>query len=366
MVGLKKMSLLQYVETLQNSPSASIQANVAEKVSYFFNCDMYNDSEALLIHEILKLLITDTEKYVKRILVENLKENPKLPKDIALSFASDKSDDIACPILELSQVFNDGDLIELINSLDSITRNKAIARRRHLSQDVTNALIAHKTQEKTVIESLIINLQAQISDDGYGKIIKTYTGEETILKSLVNRANLPNKIAMKLINLVSDNLAEELSLKHNISKKDVTSALESTKKQAINQTVGEGNSTIRARKLYSEKKLTNTIIIQSLCNNDMDFFAVSMSLRVVMPINQITEVILSNNPQKIKSLLTHAKMPFMLTEVITVILEFNNTVRNDNLPRQEYKKRLAAYINKNNLKMVDDVVINYIKKLIEK
>jgi hypothetical protein len=142
--------------------------------------------------------------------------------------------------------------------------------------------------------------------------------------------------------------------------------MQPTIKQAINATIGEGNSTAKAKLLYSNKKLTNTIIIQSLCNNDIDFFIASMSLRIVMPVNQIKDILLSNNQQKVKSLLTHAKMPFMLTEVITVILEFNNTVINDNLPRKEYKKRLSTYISQNNLKMVDDVVITYIQKLIDR
>ena len=58
-------------------------------------------------------MIKDAEVRVREALAQNLKENPDLPHDVALSLAQDV-DQVALPILQFSDVLTDDDLIEII------------------------------------------------------------------------------------------------------------------------------------------------------------------------------------------------------------------------------------------------------------
>ena len=93
-----------------------------------------NDGERQVAEEIFRLMMQDAEVRVRQALSESLKDNPIVPRDVALTLAADVAD-VALPILEYSSVLNDDDLVEIIRS-QSADHQKAIAQRATVSEPV--------------------------------------------------------------------------------------------------------------------------------------------------------------------------------------------------------------------------------------
>src|SRR3954471_24914785 len=101
------------VPRLMASPSGDVRAETAEKLAVAFDVRRLSDKERELAEAIFRVMMKDVEVMVREALARNLKENPDLPKDVALSLAKDV-ESVALPMLQFSTVLSDSDLIEIV------------------------------------------------------------------------------------------------------------------------------------------------------------------------------------------------------------------------------------------------------------
>ena len=106
-----------------------------------------------MAEDIFRIMGKDTEVRVREALSQNLKENPNVPHDIAVSLAKDV-DSVSLPVLQFSEVLSDADLIEIVRSQDP-AKPVAIAQRSSVSEFVSSVLV--DTENSDVVMSLVSN-----------------------------------------------------------------------------------------------------------------------------------------------------------------------------------------------------------------
>ena len=147
------------VQRLMSSPSGDVRAETASKVAQAFDTGSLSTTERELASAIFRAMVKDAEVMVREALAQNLKSNPDLPKDVALSLAKD-IESVSLPVLEYSTVLGDADLIEIVR-VAGAEKQAAIARRAEVSGAVAEALVDH-SRDPIVVTTLVANPGARL------------------------------------------------------------------------------------------------------------------------------------------------------------------------------------------------------------
>ena len=113
------------VSRLLTDPSVDNRIGTSTKIAEGFNDGTLNENERRMAEEIFRVMVRDAEVRVREALALNLKENPAIPHDVALSLAKDV-EQVALPVLQFSEVLIGANLIEIIAS-QSLEKQVAIA-----------------------------------------------------------------------------------------------------------------------------------------------------------------------------------------------------------------------------------------------
>lgn len=354
------MSLLSDVEVLKKAPMPEVRETIASKVAQYFNAGIFDSEEVEVAADIVRLLAKDAEIRVRKTLSEALKSNPNLPHDIALGMAQDEIE-VANPILEFSNALTEGDLIEIIRSTQQVAKLKAISRREGVTETVSSALI--HTRNPEVTESLFENVTAIISEESYQVALKEFQNNGSIINVLINRGGLPIGVAEKMIHFVSGKMKDKLTDQYNLSGKTAESLTEISRERATLQLLDDEpeqktrlqQSSEEAAKydkveslikhLQREDRLTQSIVLRSLCEGNLKFFEASIAVMAGTSILNARTLIRDKNPAALKSLCKRASLPssiFAATQIIlSFLLEEDETGR---IKMPGFKQRLLEHI----------------------
>ncbi len=162
----------------------------------------------------IETLVSDQLPRVRAALAEAIKHSPHIPKHIALQLAKDVEAEVSGPILEFSPLLGDADLREIIASGVASAALSAIARRKELSADVADAIVA--TIDVPAIASLLANPSAQVREETLDRIIETARSVEQLHRPLVYRPELSIRAIRRIAEFVSASLLERLGDRHSL------------------------------------------------------------------------------------------------------------------------------------------------------
>ncbi len=215
-VGEKRMSeerlTHEDVQMLTQSKDVEAKVKVIDKISGQYATRSFGSKEKGLAEEIFRLLLKYSEIGVRKSLSENLMNSDAVPRDILLSLAKD-IDDVSRPILEFSELLTDDDLVDIIKNSKSEAPQIAIAHREGLSQKVAGALV--ETNKPVVVENLLDNASAQISEGDYNKIVDNHASKEEIIESMITRGSIPPDIVVNITKKVSQAIRGKLEKKYS-------------------------------------------------------------------------------------------------------------------------------------------------------
>ena len=148
-----------------------VRAELARKIGRLLP-DMPDDAtekmRALTI-ETLERLAQDQLPRVRAILAEEIKALDCVPKNVIDLLARDVEKEVAAPILEYSPLLSDTDLMEIISSAQAHFTLAAIAQRRPLSGNISEAIAT--ALDVPAVAALLANSSAQIREQTLEKII---------------------------------------------------------------------------------------------------------------------------------------------------------------------------------------------------
>jgi len=195
--------------------------------------------ESFLFAEIVNKIVNEVEVDVRASFSKDVCAQERLPVEIAKNLACQESA-IAAPVLENSQVFSDDDLVEIAKT-QSQDHLLAIARRETLSEAVTDTLIDRG--EMPVLQTVSGNTGAQISEDGFDKLVAKAAVDEELQINLLQRVDMSSSAIVRLKSMVS----EELRARLELSNFDVGKLKNVVEKAA--QSIAEETQTARKDRL---------------------------------------------------------------------------------------------------------------------
>ncbi|MCW0180186.1 MAG: DUF2336 domain-containing protein, partial [Zavarzinia sp.] len=119
--------------------------------------------------ELIEIMAQDQLAAVRRVLSEELKSSRNVPKPIVEALARDLDLIVSAPILEYSPLLSDSDLLEIIATCQVEGAMAAIARRNHLPDSVSEAIVA--TLDIPAVAALLANPSARLREDVLDRII---------------------------------------------------------------------------------------------------------------------------------------------------------------------------------------------------
>ena len=266
----------QDVAQLLADPSGDARADTAGKIAAGFNSGALTDQERQLAEEIFRLMVQDAEVRVREALAHNLKENPGVPRDVAVSLAKDVAS-VAMPVLQFSEALSDEDLIELVRGQDA-EKQVAIAQRTAVSESVSEALV--ETQNEDAVTALVSNEGADISEKSLQKVVGDFGDREGVQSAMIRRPKLPVTVSEHLVTMVSEGMREELVKRQELPASLATDLiLQSRERATITLSSGTSDDELVSlvKQLNDNGRLTPSIILRGLCMGDINFFEASLA-----------------------------------------------------------------------------------------
>ncbi len=313
----------QDIELLVREPSAAMRQNICQKISAGYNSGLYSENEARLANEIFRLLLKDTEMKVRMLIAQALQSSMHAPHDVIWALANDRQE-IAVPILEFSHVLSEEDLIAIVQATREHAKLKAITRRESISKELSHALIEKRDHEITC--SLLSNKGASISDTSMDVILEEFARENSVLEELVLRGGLSYEFAERLFSVVSDTLKKQLTRKYRMGRhvaEDMTaSAREAAVLQFISPWMSQNDINQLVDEMHRGKRLTDSVIIRSLCIGDLRFFETAIAKRVGIPVSNARILLIDPGLLGFKALYDSSGLSPTFYEAIRVMLRF--------------------------------------------
>ena len=161
-----------------------------------------SDRERDLVYEILITIVKQVEVNVREVLSRELASRKDVPKELMVTLAHDVID-VARPVISLSSLLEDEDLIQVI--LDQAEHHQAaIAERENISGNVSASLAG--TGNRRVITSLLKNQTAEIHGETMEHLVTDSEKVEDYQEPLLQRQELSKDMAQKMYSFVGDAL----------------------------------------------------------------------------------------------------------------------------------------------------------------
>lgn len=259
------------IRRLVKGETAEERAAVAHRLCRRIAREPLTDEERRFARDIMTILANDMAELVRRTLAVTLRNSPRLPRAVALKLAQDV-EGISIPILEGSPSFTEEDLIELALSV-SVNKQSAIAGRAIVSEALTEVLSEHGTIE--TVRTLASNAGAEWTDHAFDQSVTRFGNDEGLQEALVNREEIPIRIAEKLVSLVSGHVFDILVNKHALPAQVAIDLAAGARERAtidLVEQVGHAQDLEGfAAQLNLNGRLTHSLITRALCMGHMAF-----------------------------------------------------------------------------------------------
>ena len=202
---------------LADDADEEVRAELARKVGRLLPSLPAQASERVraLTLDTLECLARDQLPRVRQILAEEIKSLDCVPKDVIRRLARDV-ERVAAPILEFSPLLSDADLIEILTTAHANFALKAVAARRPLSADVSDAVAA--ARDVPAIAILLDNADAQIREQTLERIAERAEKIKDWHRPLAFRHDLSSRVIRRIAGFVSAALLEGLAARNNLDE----------------------------------------------------------------------------------------------------------------------------------------------------
>lgn len=220
-----------YLFDLARQNSEEGRAELAETISDLFHDEgnKLSDRERSLMFDILHRVVHDVEMSVRKNVSARLAEIGDVPRDLAL-FLANETIDVAYPILTLSTVLEDTDLIEVIRNR-TMEHQLAVAIRASVSEGVSDVLVEVGSED--VIRTLLANHNADISKGTMEYLVEQSKRHDSFQEPILTREDLDPVLAKRMYLWVSAALRQHIIKTFDFDHRTVDDMLESAALEEI-------------------------------------------------------------------------------------------------------------------------------------
>ncbi len=308
------------IQRLIKSPFEK-KIDITKKIADYYNSGGFSQEQMVAAAKIFGTLVKDTEVKIRKTLSEAIKDNPEIPRDIILSLANDVQE-VSLPVLEFSDVLTDADLIEIVTSSQDSEKQKSISRREAVSEKVSGVLI--ETENEEVVDSLLHNEGARVSEEGLDHIVESFGDKEEIIGALIERETLPVSIVESLADKISESLFNSLQEKHKDAFVRMDDMVRKSREVATMKIIGLRSTDAeyyRFCQLMEKLKIPEELSpIYALCMANINIFEVKIARLTQTPVLNIRQLVKDSSNKGFRVLYRRAGLPKDLFEASEVLI----------------------------------------------
>jgi uncharacterized protein (DUF2336 family) len=310
--------------------TAPERAGLAQRLKERLEQSDLTPPERRAIEELARQLAHDAVEMVRHELMKAVKHCRFLPRDIALRIAHD-IDSIACPFLEVSEVFSEEDWQQLMLTVSPAAR-VAMACRLNLGERLVNSLA--QVGEIETAETLVSNDNAPITALLYSTLAERFPDHPTLLERMAERSELPAEIVVQLISKVSEAAREKLACTYNIEDftAPATAEAQTTSFLRIIRSMPGRELRSFAETLNQRGQLSPFFLRRALDDGLLSFFEAGMAVRARITVDDVRRLIRFGGEIAITKLCDKAQIPAALKNDFQRAIE--NAVSGETEPPQ--------------------------------
>mgnify|MGYP003674205420 CR=1 FL=1 len=306
-----------------NDQSAEKRAVIARRTGNLLKDETLAEVDRRAAEVLARQLAEDTIEHVRIELVHAIKHCRFLPKDLALKIAHDV-DSVACPFLEVTEVFSEADWQQLILTISRSARI-AVARRSSLSESTAVALL--KDRDTVVAEALVENRSASMTTKICDTLLRGFRSEVWILERLALREDLSMTIAVTLAAHVSKAVGKKLTERYEledytsplVADAETAAILRAVKEQHAEDLIGAVKS------LKQNQKLTAALMLAAIREEKNAFLEAALSVSAERSIEHVRSVLYHADQSIVEQLLQSAHIPsVILSDFWTAVKTLRN------------------------------------------
>jgi uncharacterized protein (DUF2336 family) len=336
-------SPLDQAANLLAESSPAVRAETAAIIGTEFASGELSARERKIAGRILEIMARDVEIRVREALSEQVKSCPFLPRDLAITLADDIVT-VALPILQFSSVFNDADLMAVIDA-GNAAKQMAIAKRSTISTTVSDRLV--DTDNIQVVGELLANTGAEISEKSYGKAMNRFSENDRIQGLMVARPTLPLAIVERLVTCVSVELRERIMSRHDFPAALAEEIVARGREGALTRSLSSEHRASEVQglvaRLRSKGELTPTLILRSICEGDVLFFESAIAVLAGVSINKARPFLYERGAGGLRMIYRNTALPPEMFRAMSAAVEEVNRSREEqpNAWRQVFTSRIV-------------------------
>jgi hypothetical protein len=201
---------------LAEDADATVRATLARRVGALSPglADAAQTRRTRMTAAILDRLVEDVAVEVRAALAESVAGLADAPRDLILRLARDTAIQVAGPVLRLSPLLTDADLLALVAAPPARVTRRAIAARPKLSEAVAEAVVA--SADRPAIAALLGNGSAAIREATLDRLVAGAAEEPSWQAALVRRPALPAHAQRALGAMIAGHLLEVLAARPDL------------------------------------------------------------------------------------------------------------------------------------------------------
>jgi len=272
-----------------------------------------NEKLTTMAFQVLEILAQDELPRVRAIISEEIKHLSNVPKPVVRRLAHDLENTVSTPVLEYSPLLTEQELFQIIAGGVQGGALEAIARRRDISEQLSDAVFAEDDTGATT--ELLKNDTASISEKTLDSIAVAAADKPNMHLPLVNRASLSMTTIRRIATFVSNALLEDLISVHEVRadvarelRMTVRNRLESGKKASgkkKKKKKGESPKD-RAVALHKQGKLDEDALLDALDDGDVDLVRYGLALKAKLDMETTMRMLDSDNGKAVTALVWKA------------------------------------------------------------
>ncbi|MGF1609957.1 MAG: DUF2336 domain-containing protein [Kiloniellales bacterium] len=258
------------------------------------------------VEDTLALLARDQASRVRVILAEALKDVADAPPAVIRSLAQDREDSVALPLLELSPLLSDLDLLEIIGAGCVSGRLHAISRRQGLGEEIADAIVA--TSDRAAITSLLENKSAQIREETLDRLVEEAAGVPEWHRPLVERPQLSGRAAQKLATFVASVLLQELQARSDLDAETARRVAQEVHRRLVEEAAAESGDAKPCAKGSEgnghdpNMTIEDEALLRALASGDRAMVRSGLALRSGLGDATIDKILNSASPKAVTAL----------------------------------------------------------------
>jgi uncharacterized protein (DUF2336 family) len=245
---------------------------------------------------------------VRRALADSLAASPSAPPAIVLALAEDQPE-IAAPVLALSPLFVDADLVDAA-ATGSGAAQAAIASRAALPLAVAAALAEVGTAEACLV--LLENRTAEIAPFSIDRMVERHGHLASLREAILGRSDLSSATRQTLVAKLSQTLAGFVVQREWIDGANARRiAREACEKATVTLAAAAPTTEVRSliRHLRESRQLTAGLILRAMLSGNVILFEEALAELADLPVAHVSALVHDRAGSPFRALFDKAGLP---------------------------------------------------------